>query len=566
MISKIILMMAITLTGKVMGILRDRMQGIHYGTYTIEGIAFEQAALLPRTFLDIMFASVFSASFIPIFNRYLETKGQEAAFNLAARFIKGLLLITITISLLSIVLAAPLHSLLLDGEALAPETRDLAITLLRIMFPIMIISSLAFSLTGILQSLGQFNIPAAMSIASNGIILAYYFFFIERFGVYGLAIAFLIGWSAQVAIQIPFLYRRGFFKTLGLCPKPRKLLKKFDQNFRMGIFMKDLIKIPKLKFLSNFFKKVRGGLGAEPPRSSDLHEVWRLALPVMVASWLVPVNFLVNTRAAVNLYGGLHGFVSISRAHGLFIVITGLFVMSLANMLFPALSKLAAREDWAAYAAYLRSSLRGMLFVLLPMTFGLMILARPLVRLVFLGGRFQELSVEITATALFFYSLGIVGFGLQLVLSRACFALQDGRGPLFTALLAMGINFVLSFALAPGMEIAGPALASAIAISVAGLGLALRLWRRMIIWDINASFEVGKMLVLAVLMYFAVSAWMPGIEAVFAGDDLPARLMVVVVPAGIGLSFYFVSALILKVPEARMGMEWLLVRLKLKGV
>ena len=521
-------MMSITLTGKIMGILRDRMQSVYYGTYSMEAIAFEQASFLPRVFLDIMFASIFSASFIPVFNRYLETKGKEAAFQLAASFIKFLLLVTIAVTALCIIFAVPIYNLFLGGQYLAPETRDLGVLLLRMMFPIMVISSLAFSLTGILQSLGKFNIPAAMSVASNGIILLYYFFFIDYFGVYGLAVAFLLGWSAQVLIQIPFLVKQQFFTSA---------------NFKVS------------------FKD-----------SKAMREIGQLTLPVMVASWLGPVNFLVNGRASITLYGGEHGFVALNRAHVLYTVITGLFVLSLANVLFPTLSKLAAHKDWKEYAVFLRTSLRGLLFLLLPITFGLMAVAEPLVRLVFQGGRFQDTSVEITATALFFFSLGIVGFGLQIILSRACFALQDGKGPLITSVLAMVINFILSFALAPSMEIGGPAMASSIAISLAAVGLLMRLRQKLpeTLWTWRMTIDTSKMLILALAMYIAVRYGLGILDTRFIENSLAARVLMVCIPVGLGAGIYMIGAFILRIPEAKFAAEWALSKLnnsgKLKGV
>ena len=485
----VIIVMAITLVGKVMGILRDRMQAVYFGTYSVEGIAFTQASLLPRVFLDIMFASVLSASFIPVFNRYLETKGKEAALELAASFIKIVLLVTVVVTALAMIFAGPIYSFWGTGES------ELGVRLLRMMLPIIVITSLAFSFTGILQSLGQFYIPAAMSIASNGVILLYYFIFIDRFGVYGLVIAFLAGWSMQVLIQVPFLVR-----TVRSAYSTGQRIRPVD------------------------------GLG----------EIWRLSLPVMVASWLGPVNLLVNTRAVVGLE---HGVVAINLAYTLYTVITGLLVLSLANVLFPSLSKMAALEDWAGYALSLRTSIRALLFLLLPMTFGLMAVARPLVAFVFQGGRFGEASVDTTASALFFFSVGIVGFGLQVVLSRACFALQDGRGPLVTGVAAMVINFVLSFALAPHFGVAGPALASALAVSGAALGLFVRLRRNMKVGILDSKMAVdgAKMLVLAIIMFAAVSA-------------LPENLLL---RASVGALVYMAGALIFRLPEAKIGLGWI---------
>ena len=517
MVATVGVIMVISLAGKIMGILRDRMQGVYFGTYSPEAIAFTQAVILPRVFLDVMFAAVFSASFIPVFNRYLETKGQQAAFELAALFIKVIFLVTSVVTIFAILFAGPLYGLLLDGEALAPGVRELGIRLLQIMFPIMIISSLAFSLTGILQSLGEFKIPAAMTIASNGIILLYYFLFIDRFGVYGLAVAFLLGWCCQVLVQVPFLVRIGFIRVA--------------------------------------FLKATKSTDTKSTLKGDLREIGKLTLPVMVASWLGPINYFVNFRASVNLYGGEHGVVAINMAHNLYMVIAGIFVLSLANVLFPALSKFAALENWDEYTDYLRNNLRGLLFLLIPMTFGLMAVTQPLVRLIFQGGLFQATSVDITATALFFYAIGMIGFGMQVILSRACFALQDGKGPLVTAVFAIIINIILSFTLAPVMKIGGPALASSIAISVAAAGLFIRLRHKLLlrpIWIRGMTIDLIKMLVLAVIMYGIVSA---GYD--FISQNLYNRILSLVIPVGLGAGFYMIGSLIFKVPEAKIAMSFL---------
>ncbi|MCL1998417.1 MAG: murein biosynthesis integral membrane protein MurJ [Turicibacter sp.] len=505
MISKIGIVIVIAAIGKIMGVLRDRMQAVHFGTYGAEALAFSQASLLPRLFLDIMFASILSASFIPIFNRYLENKGREAALDLAASFVKLALILTTAFTVVAIILAAPIYTMLLSGEALPPETELLGIRLLRIMFPLLIISGLAFTFTGILQSLGKFYIPAAMSIASNGVILLYYFLFIERFGVYGLALAFILGWSTQVLIQIPFLVKIKFFGHLS---------KK-----------------------NTYLREEFAGIG-------------RLTLPAMVASWLGPINFWVNTRATINLYDGDHGFVALNMAYSLYTVITGLFVLSVSNILFPALSKMAARKDWSEYTELLQNSLRGLLFFLIPMTFGVMAVSEPLVSFVFQGGLFQETSVEITAIALFFFSPGIVGFGTQVILIRACFSIQDGKAPLYTSLLAMAINLILSFALAPHMEIGGPALASSIAITVAALCLFLRLRIRISknLWNLSMSIDTAKMLLLAIIMYFAVT---------YSLNFFDNRLWALVVPIIGGLTLYILGTFALKIPESKIILNFL---------
>ncbi|MCL2216843.1 MAG: murein biosynthesis integral membrane protein MurJ [Defluviitaleaceae bacterium] len=519
------LMMIIALAGKVMGLMRDRLIGVHYGTYSIEGIAFTQASLLPRLFLDIMFASVFSASFIPVFSGLLTTKGKKAAFDLAARFIAIIGFLTMVVTILGILFAAPLYTVFFEGDYASAEIREMGIHLLRRMFPLMILSGLAFSLAGVLQSMGEFNIPSAMSVASNGVILLYFFFLIDRFGVEGLAVAFLIGWLMQIVIQVPFLIRNGFRLNL--------------KNLAVWRTFKD----------------------------PEIRKIARLTLPVMVATWLAPVNLLVNGRAAMDLYGGEHGYMAINFANTLYTIVTGLFVLSLANVLLPKLSALAAKGDLVAFVEFLRSSLRGMVFILLPMAFGIMAISRPLVRLVFEGGRFDATSVEITAQALFFLAMGILGFGMQIILSRACYALQNGRAPLVTAVFAMVLNLILSFTLAPVLEIGGVALASAISISAAGLGLFILLRRRLAghsIWTWPMTADALKMLIMAVAVFFAARYTLDLVEGTLKRYDevtLLVRIASVAVPAAAGVAVYMVGCLFLRVKEARLALEYMWGRL-----
>ena len=493
------MMMSVTVIGKIMGLLRDRFLGGQFGTDTAESIAFAQASILPRTFLDIMFAAAFTASFIPVFTNYMETRGKQAAFDLAAIFISFVIVLTAAVAVLSIVFAQPIISLVMREEY-PPGTIELAVTLLRYMLPLMVFSGLAFAFTGMLQTIGEFRIPAAMSIVSNGIILAYFFLFIDRFGVYGLAIAFLIGWGMQAVIQVPFLVKHKF-------------------RFRFRLNLKD----------------------------PGLRQIGKLALPAMLSTWIVPINLLINIMASGQLYGGEHGIVAISFAHSLFAIVSGLFVLSVANVIFPKFSRLVAAKDMKGFGDTVNETFRVLLFFLLPLTVGLMTLATPLVRLILQTGLFGETSVQITGTALMYYAIGIIGYGLLIVLGRVCFAMHNGRTPVIAAIVAIIVNAVLSFALAPVLEIAGPALASAIASTSGALILVVVLTHSKVLkWQTSTFLDIAKMA--------AATALMLGV--VLFGIRLAAQMHVILqvaVPAALGGIAYLGLAAVLRIKE----MNWI---------
>src|SRR5699024_590422 len=156
-----------TLVGKVLGLVREQLLAANYGN-GMAANAFTTASLMPRTFFDAVFASAISASFIPIFNEYLQKKGKEEAFALSNRFITLIGVVTIGMTLICEVFSEQFVWLFASGYD--GETIALAARLSQIMFPTIFFTGIAFSFVGILQSLDEFNIPAALSVASNAVI------------------------------------------------------------------------------------------------------------------------------------------------------------------------------------------------------------------------------------------------------------------------------------------------------------------------------------------------------------------------------------------------------------
>ncbi len=485
--------MLITLLGKVLGLVRDMLLGHNFGV-GMASSAFLTASRIPRNFFDVIFASAISASFIPVFNEYLEKKGREEAFCLSNAFITVTALASAVLSVLGMLGSAPLTALLADGFD-AP-TAALCASLLRVLFPTVFFTGIAFSLVGILQSLGEFNLPAALSLVSNTVIIVYYVLFCERFGVEGLAVAFLLGWAVQAFIQIPALYKRGY-------------------RYRFAL------------------------------RHEGLSKVFALMLPVMASTWVQPINLTVATRYASHLNGGT-ATAALEYANTLYTIVAGVFVLSIANVIFPELSRLSARNEGAAFDESLSGALRGMLFFLVPMSVGLASMAKPIVRLLYEWKEWTAESTEMTASALMFLSLGMLGYGVQMILSRAYYAAQQGKMPLVAGLVSVGLNVALCAVLSPAMGISGLAIASAVsAIAPAAvLLIALRREHRTI-FDKSSVLELGKLLLSALVMFVFVLA-ARYVCSYFPGDGALSRLVTVLVPTFVGMIVYFAAAFVLR--------------------
>ena len=308
-------MMLITLLGKVLGLVRDQMLAANYGN-GMEASAFTIASLMPRTFFDAIFASAISASFIPIFNEYLQKKGKKEAFALSNRFITLMGLVTLCMTLVGEVFAKEFVFLFAGGYS--AETANLAAQLSRMVFPTMFFTGIAFSFVGILQSLDEFNVPAALSVASNLVIVLYYVFFNDKFGVQGLAVAFLIGWAMQaVIIQIPSMHKKGY-------------------RYRLDFHFRD---------------------------EGDRKKIGLLMLPVMVSIWIQPINLVINTQFASHLENGDAQVPALQYANTLYTIIVGVFVLAIANLIFPKLSRMTEDSD-KAFGQTVKVTLRSMMFFL----------------------------------------------------------------------------------------------------------------------------------------------------------------------------------------------------------
>ena len=490
------LIMIITLLGKVLGLVRDMLLGHNFGT-GMESAAFLTASRIPRTFFDAIFAAAISASFIPVFTERMEQKGQEDAFRLSRCFFTWMGLLTAAMSLIGMAFAEPLVGVLAQG--FDAETAALCARLLRILFPTVFLTGLAFSMVGVLQSMGEFYIPAALSVASNGIIILYYLLFCRQFGIYGLAWAFLLGWAAQALMQMPWLFRHGF-------------------HYRPCF------------------------------RHPALKSVFTLMVPVMVSTWIQPVNQLISTRFASFLFEGA-GASAMEYANTLYTMIAGILVLSITNVMFPEMSRLSSSGQEDQLGELVGGTLRGMLFLLLPMMVGLMLLSQPIVRLLYEYKSWDAFSTEITARALCFMSLGMVGYGIQNVLSRAFYAQQNGKAPMISGAISIVVNLALCLLLSGSMDVAGLSIATAASSMVSAVLLLIPMLRRYP-GVLGKRFWIGILKMLCCTLGMGVVVWLTGRGvALWLRDGMLRRILQVGIPTAAGIAAYFILALVLGLEE-----------------
>lgn len=484
-------MMIATLFSKVAGLLRDVFIAAKYGTESMEAIAYSYASSLPVQLFDFTLGAAVLATFIPIFNNYLEKGDKRRAIEFSNNFINITVLISVTISVIGMLFSKYI------GIFIAPDldaaTQQLLQQLIIIVLPTTIFTTLAYAFVGILQSLGEFNIPAIISMVSNVVIIAYLIFFDN---IYGLCVAMLVGWAMQFIIQIPTLVKNKY----------------------------------QYKLTFNFF-------------DSGIKEAVILAFPILVSSWVQPISVFVNKRYASAISGG---GPALDYANRFYIIVCGVFVLAITNYIFPALSKKVGANDDKGFGEILVKSMRVMFLIIAPIMVGMALLADDIIMLVYGRGQFTEYSVNLTASALRFFSFGMIAYGINEILNKCFYSTKNAKIPMISSVCGIVVSVIMSSLSVKVwyLGVKGLAMSSAISAFVVAIVLIIFIQRKVNFINLSLIIHIIKVAVAVSLMaVFVVISNQLTVEL-----NIVIRLIIAVVG---GAVVYAASLFVLKVEEIR---------------
>lgn len=411
-----------TLTSRILGVARETVLAYYFGaSASIQMDAYNVAFRVPNLLRDLFAEGAMTAAFVPSFTRTLGARGREHAWRLGNLVINALVAITGTLVVAGMIFAAPITSFIAAPEfAATPGKLELTTTLTRIMLPFLTTVAVAAAMMGMLNSLRRFFIPsvspAMFNVATIVCVVALY----DAMPLFGLppitavAIGTLLGGLGQIAVQWPSLRREGFHYQ------------------------------PVLDF-----------------RDPELRQVLRMMLPGTLGVAAVNINVLVNTYLAT---GEETGAVSwLGYAFRLMYLPIGLFGVSIATAALPDVARHAAGDDLAAIRRTVSGALRMMLMLNVPAMIGLMVLAEPIVAMLYERGAFNRADTVATAAALMFYAPGLLGYSAVKIVSPTFYALGDSRTPVTISVLSVLANLVLNVILVEVMGFRGLALGTAIA-------------------------------------------------------------------------------------------------------
>lgn len=491
---------------KILGLVRNMVFASCYGTGAA-ATAFFTASRIPLQLLDLTLGAAISSTFIPVFNEYIQKKGKEKAIAFANNFLNVIIVISLLLSILGTIFAGPIVKVI--APELDVETMNLTVELSRTLFPVLFFTAVAYVFVGFLQSLDEFNIPAIISVVSNGILILYLLVFNDKFGVQGAAVGMLIGWGTQIIVQLPAAIKKGF----------------------------------KYSFKVDF-------------KDEGLKKIVKLALPILISSWVQPINNIVNLRLASGLEGG-EAVSAIEYAYTLYLIVVGVFSYTLSNIIFPELSKLSADSKKDEFVKVLNKSLKISIFFIIPMAVGIGFLSTSIIGIIYERGEFTAHSTDLTAAALMFYAIGMIGYGIMEVLNKAFYAMQDAKTPMIVSAIAIVLNIILSIVFVNMIGYIGLPLAASITSLLTAV---------IMMWRINKKCPgiVDKTTFIESLKTICAASVMAIVLYLLKSKFDFSRFVLIFVSVALGVITYFGMACIVKNEFIKDGMEFIENRTKNK--
>jgi putative peptidoglycan lipid II flippase len=506
------------LTGlsRIAGLLREIVASSYFatsGAFSAFTIAFQVPNVVRSLFAD----AALSAAFVPVFTELLEQGRRKEAFRLASTLFFLILTLLGAITIV-FVAAAGVIMPLFTGDTFSAQLVDLTVGLSRVLFPVVLILGLNGLVIGILNAYDHFTIPALSPLVWNFVILACLIGSNQILSgdkqLYGYAVGVIAGTAVQFALALPQLAKLGF----------------------------------KLQVSFHF-------------RDPRVRQVLRLMLPVTIGLGLINFNLLINSTLGSLVNDDAPR--AIDAAFRIYMLPQGMFSVAIATVLFPTLSRFAARKDFDSLRDLVGNGMRQVFLLLIPAAAATLALSTPITRLIYQHGAFGPSSTDLVSTALFWFSFSLPFSGVNLLLTRTFFSLQRPWITTWIAAINLSVNVAVSVALYKPFGIAGIVVGTA--ASSAAMTLAQMYFLR---HQLQGRLD-GRRTAVALVKMIAASALLAAVTYgiwkaldTVLGRGLVGQVLSVGISLTAGAVTYGIAVHLMRIPEARQIERLLIGRIR----
>ncbi|HVK75810.1 MAG TPA: murein biosynthesis integral membrane protein MurJ [Kofleriaceae bacterium] len=495
-----------TMLSRVLGLVREQLFAALMGASTAAD-AFVAAFRVPNLLRDLLAEGALSQAFVPAFKAELRTGGKTGAYRLG-NIVAGNLAVVVLLVIGAGVLFAPEIVGLLAGKFVkVPGKFDLTVELTRVMMPFLLLVTWAAVAMGMLNSQERYGAPALAPAAFNVISIVvgaglHLAGFTGHDVVLGWAIGTLVAGLAQLAIQLPPLWRMGWRPDL-----------------RLDLALRDPM----------------------------VRQVALVMAPAIVSVAAVQVNVFVNTMFASSEQGAV---AWLNYAFRFLQLPIGVFGVAIATVSTTRFAEAAAEGDRAAISRHLVEGLRLVAFLCVPATVGLLVLGEPIIRMIYERGRFFTHDTAATTAALDLYVTGLVAYAAVKVLAPAFYAVRLTRIAMLASVTAVAGNVIANAILHPIYGYRVLALGTALSALINCAILYVSFDRRIAPIPHGALARyLARVGVAVAIMGAATWGAFRAIDGVFGHARFPAQVVGVFGPIAVGGAVYALACLALRVEE-----------------
>lgn len=520
-----------TFSSRITGLVRDMLLLHSFGAAWVLD-AFFYGFQFPNLFRRLFGEGALAAVFVPTFTRVLEHDGRPAAWRLLARTL-GLLTVTVT----AVIVLIEAIILLIWVLSPAEPSRQLILALTALMLPFMLTICVVALLASILNCLGSF-VPAALTPVILNVVMIV--------GIVGLAPLLGTGPERQIFAVAASVLVAGLLQLLLLVG----VLRRLGVTVACGWRPRD----PLVAGMLTRFGPVLLGQGVL---------LFGVFLDAQICALLThvrggpPVGSFFGLSFAYPLQEG--ALSALTVAQRLYQFPLGVFGISLAVAALPALSRLAARQDWPGWARELTGTFRLAVFAGLLAGAMMIVLAEPIVRLLFEYREFDAAATRRAGRVLMFYGFGLWAFCAQHIVLRGFYSLGNVRTPVVISCSLLPLNLALSLVLIWFEQIREAAFAISTTLTATiGVLVGLLLLRREVdtrLLGAATFWAVGRMLGAAVVCALVVawvrSRWLVG-WAESLGPTVIGRAIETLGSLALGSASFLLLSALLRLPETRL--------------
>lgn len=490
-----ITLMVATIIAKILGFGRELVLASSYGA-SMYSDAYLTAMNIPVVLFTII-GTTLGTVLIPMYFEVNSDLGEKKALNFTNNVFNIVIAMCIVLAILGFVFTEQLVKVFAMG--FEGETLKVAIDFTRITIIGIVFTGLSYVMTAYLQIKNNFTVPGLISVPKNIIIITSIILSV-KYNPYIMIWGTLIGIATEFIFQLPFAIKSGY-------------------KYQPYINIKD-----------KYIKKMSWLIG-----------------PVLIGVAVNQINTMVDRTLASTLVEG--SISALNYANKLNGFVMAMFITSVAAVIYPMLSKLSSEDNKEKFTSSVVQSINSVILLVVPISVGAIVLATPIVKLLFQRGEFDARATSMTAIALIMYSIGMVAFGLRDILGKVFYALQDTKTPMINGAMAMVMNIVLNIILVKYLQLAGLALATSISAIVCIFLLFGSLKKKI------GYFGQDK--IIKTTIKSIVSAVIMGVVTYFAYDIISNLLGIgfikeavsLAVSVGVGAITYGILVVVLKVDE-----------------